>query len=333
MQPAYAYGWYGAPFIRLLIPLVSGILIGNYLQPPLKAIWILMAAFSLFYFLLEKQTIRKKFYGRWLTGICLNLLLIAMGVLLIMLHKYHKAQVNIAENETESTSMALTIEEVLGQNNGTDRFVAAIRLQCKQGVCSSFSGGCLLSVRKDSTDRNWEPGQILLIRKQPRLIRDNGNPGGFSFRQYYARQGIQYQVYLNRNEYVVCQQKAQKGFRNLLYTIRLFVIKTIRKLIPGEKEQGLAEALLIGYRNDLDKQLVRSYSRMGVVHIIAISGLHLGMIYGLLLLLIKPFQQQKGFRWVKPIVLLSVLWMFTLLAGGAPSVLRSALMFSFIITG
>lgn len=335
MQPAYAYGWYGTPFIRLLIPLVSGILIVNYFQPSLKSVMILMAVFLLLYFLLEKQSILKKFQWNWLSGVCLNVLLIAMGSLLILLHKFHKNQATFTVNETGSSYLAISIEEVLAQNSGsgTDRFVAAIRSEWEQGACRTVKGRCLLSVRKDSTDPNWEPGQILLIRKQPRLIHDNGNPGGFSYRQYYARQGIHYQLYLNKTEYRICTQTAQKGLHFYLHTIRRFVIQTIRKLIPGEKEQGLAEALLIGYRNDLDKELVKSYSRMGVVHIIAISGLHLGMIYGLLLLFSKPFQRLKWFRWVKPVILLSVLWFFTLLAGAAPSVLRSALMFSFIILG
>jgi competence protein ComEC len=100
-----------------------------------------------------------------------------------------------------------------------------------------------------------------------------------------------------------------------------------------ETETGVAEALLIGYRDDLDKDLVRAYSNTGVVHIIAISGLHLGMIYGLMLLLLKPFRKYKWMRWAKPLLILLVLWGFSLLAGAAASILRSVVMFSFIVIG
>jgi competence protein ComEC len=86
------------------------------------------------------------------------------------------------------------------------------------------------------------------------------------------------------------------------------------KWVPGEIEAGVAEALLIGYRDDLDKDLVRSYSNTGVVHIIAISGLHLGMIYGLMLLILQPFRKRKWIRWVKPLLILFVLWGFSLLS-------------------
>jgi competence protein ComEC len=90
---------------------------------------------------------------------------------------------------------------------------------------------------------------------------------------------------------------------------------------------------LIGYKDDLDKSLIRSYSNTGVVHVVAISGLHLGLIYALLKYLCVPFGKKTIGRWLKLPIMLSGLWLFSLLAGGAPSVLRSAVMFSSIILG
>src|SRR5207249_5898697 len=106
-----------------------------------------------------------------------------------------------------------------------------------------------------------------------------------------------------------------------------------KKYISGEKEQGLDEALLIGYKDDLDKNLVQAYSNTGVVHIIAISGLHLGLIYWLLLLLTKPLKRRKKFNWLRLLLIISSLWLFSILAGGQPSVLRSALMFTVLAFG
>ena len=111
------------------------------------------------------------------------------------------------------------------------------------------------------------------------------------------------------------------------------LVQLLRKYIPGEKEKGLAEALLIGYKNDLDKELVQSYSNTGVVHIIAISGLHLGIIYWLLELLFQPLLKKRKTKWLRPLLIISGLWTFSLLAGAQPSVLRSALMFSMIVIG
>ena len=90
--------------------------------------------------------------------------------------------------------------------------------------------------------------------------------------------------------------------------------------------------MLIGYKDDLDKDLVQSYTNTGVVHIIAISGMHLALVYGLLLLLTKPIRR-KRLQWLRAILMLSGLWMFALLAGAQASVIRSAVMFTCIALG
>lgn len=78
---------------------------------------------------------------------------------------------------------------------------------------------------------------------------------------------------------------------------------------------------------------MRSYSNTGVVHIIAISGLHIGLIYWLLNWLLNPITKYKNLYWPKPVLIVAGLWIFSLVAGGSPSVLRSAVMFSFIVVG
>jgi competence protein ComEC len=82
----------------------------------------------------------------------------------------------------------------------------------------------------------------------------------------------------------------------------------------------------------LDAALLQSYTDTGVVHIIAVSGLHLGLIYGVLLLLCKPLHNKRA-KWVTPVLIITGLWLFAFLAGGSPSVLRSAIMFSFLAIG
>ncbi|HUQ67559.1 MAG TPA: ComEC/Rec2 family competence protein, partial [Flavitalea sp.] len=86
---------------------------------------------------------------------------------------------------------------------------------------------------------------------------------------------------------------------------------------------------MIGYKNDLDKTLIQSYSNTGVVHVVAISGLHLGLIYSILNIICSSFKRKL----LRPVIILTGLWLFTLLAGASPSVLRSAMMFSTIVVG
>ena len=105
-------------------------------------------------------------------------------------------------------------------------------------------------------------------------------------------------------------------------------LRVLRQYIPRQEEYGIAQALLIGYRGELDKDIVQAYTNTGVVHIIAISGLHLGLIYISLLQLLKWMPKVA-----RALLVIAVLWAFSLLTGASASVLRSAVMFTIIAVG
>ena len=100
-----------------------------------------------------------------------------------------------------------------------------------------------------------------------------------------------------------------------------------------EPPKRLLAGILLGLDHDLPKELEKAYQETGTAHIIAISGLHLGLIYWLLLLLLKPLNKSARTRWLHALLVIAGLWLFSFLAGAQPSVLRSALMFSCIVVG
>ena len=176
-------------------------------------------------------------------------------------------------------------------------------------------------------------GSQLIIRKPLQEIKNSGNPGGFDYKRYCLFREITHQAYLKPDEFSVLTSSNKKWLPSFLDEIREKVLNILRANINGDKELGLAEALLIGYKDDLDKTLVQSYTNTGVVHIIAISGLHLGLIYWLLVQMLKPLQRRKYMNWLRPFIIIIGLWLFSLLAGAQPSILRSAVMFTCIVIG
>jgi competence protein ComEC len=199
--------------------------------------------------------------------------------------------------------------------------------------CKKASGQIILYFKKDSSGNRLHYGSQIIFRKPLQEIKNAGNPGSFDYKRYSLFQGITHQVYLSAGDFEVLPTENKNLFTAFIFNCRQWVITTLRQTIHGEKEQGLAEALLIGYKDDLDKNLVQSYSNTGVVHVIAISGLHLGLIYWLLLMLTKPLKKIKKFSWPRLLIVVSSLWLFSILAGGQPSVLRSAVMFTCIALG
>jgi competence protein ComEC len=147
-------------------------------------------------------------------------------------------------------------------------------------------------------------GAEIIFSKQLEEIKQASNPGGFDYKRYCLFQGITHQVFLKKREFVVLRDRQPTILAKILFPIRRKVLFILRKYIPGAKEQGLAEALLIGYKDDLDKNLVQSYTNTGVVHVIAISGLHLGLIYWLLVRLFGPLRKKKISKWLSPIMII-----------------------------
>ena len=233
---------------------------------------------------------------------------------------------------SEGDILILQLEEPLVEKTNSYKALAFVQGFYRNNAFQKTEGIIIIYFKKDPALKSLGYGSQIITTRSIDLIRNSGNPGGFDYKKYSLFHGITHQVYLTESDYVLLPGKSQNAFFNFIFQSRSEIVSIIRQFINGEKEQGLAEALLIGYKEDLDKNLVQAYSNTGVVHVIAISGLHLGLIYWLLLGFTKPLNRKK-FYWARFLIITGCLWLFTLLVGAQPSVLRSALMFTVIAMG
>lgn len=331
-----AYGkriWQTTPFLRLLLPLTAGIVCAQYLVPSLYFQIACTITASVVWLLSNKTATATKYRWRWVSGVCITVLFFFAGSLLLHLSNKRNQQNHIGNQVTQLTAICAVLQEPPVKKTNSFKATARIHSVLINHEWKPASGSILVYFKNDHLDPRLQYGTEILVKKNVQPITNSGNPGAFNYRQYCAFQQIYQQVYLQTNEYRLTGAVRQNIFVSGLFQLRKQIRSVLKKWIPGEKNAAVAEALLIGYRNDLDKVLLQSYSNTGVVHIIAISGLHLGIIYGLLIFLLKPLKQKKWMRWIRPFILLTVLWGFSLLAGAAASVVRSAVMFSFVVIG
>lgn len=321
------------PALRLLIPLVAGILVQFHFKIGLNFfLYVAVGSLLLFgIFFFFKPTI--KYSVRWLTGISITLLIIALGGCISYIRNIENNNLWVGKFYKNNVPVLLTLQEPIVEKPKSYKALAQINALYINNNWQLTKGNALIYFRKDSSKPSLQYGSQIIVIKNLLPIINAGNPGGFNYAQYCAFQKIHFQVFLNDKEYAVLPNLNTNYFDNLILKTKLKVLKILRKNITEPNQLSIAEALLIGHRDDLDRDLVQSYSNTGVVHIIAISGLHLGMIYGLLILLFKPFRRFKSTNFLKPIFILLVLWGFCFVAGAAPSILRSAVMFSFIVVG
>ena len=327
--------WKKAPFIRLIIPVIIGILF--QLIFPFDKAFILSAIVSftiaLIAFSFLPISIRFKF--RAFQGFIINITLIAFGLLIVYQKDIRNKSDWFGNVYHDSDYLIATINEPLIEKNKSYKADALINNIIQNQTVYSTLGKVIIYFKKDSLNPvQLKYGDKILISKALQQITNSGNPGAFNYRRYSSFKQIFHNVYLKNNEWTILPDKDIDPFNNFLFKARQKILNILKKNIGEDDDQlAIAEALLIGYTQDLDKDLVQAYSNTGVVHIIAISGMHLALIYLLLVRIFNKIPYVKRSRITKVVCILSCLWLFSLLTGGSASVLRAAVMFTCIVIG
>lgn len=317
------------PFIRLLLPLTSGIYLQWHFQVSINIILIAAGITIVIIAAMLQAGFKLKYRIRLVTGACYLLFFLFLGAGLTWLQDVRNDKRWFGKNYADEL-LYVQLFEPLSEKGKTYKATCSVFGKIdSNGKQEAASGKILLYIKKEAVPPALAFGSTVLLKRPVDIIQNNGNPASLDYNRYCLFQGITHQVFLSEADITPVKTNARIPYmRRLMFAARDSAIAILRSNIFSDKELGIAEALLIGYRNDLDRDLIQSYSNTGVVHIIAISGLHIGMIYVLLLRLMHPFRKKKYYLFAKTITVLGVLWAFTFVAGAAPSVLRAAVMFS-----
>jgi len=204
-------------------------------------------------------------------------------------------------------------------------------LHVKDSAWKKSRGNVLLYVsKKTMAVIPWKYGDRLLIKGSPAELQPPINPNEFDFKRFLSLRNIYHQHFISGDDVQLIAPVDRKGFTYYALEARAWATEKIKTFIVGEKEQTIAMALVLGVTEGIDTDLLSAYAASGAMHVLAVSGLHVGVIYAIVLLLMRPLGSSTISKWTVAVVSLLCLWIFAFFTGMSPSVLRAVTMFSFI---
>lgn len=329
------FSWTPYALVRVTLVFIAGIVSGLYLPDvsPVPYINLLFAGFSTTFIVLAYL----KWKG-WFKYVNIGFLALIALFLAGYLNVYYATDYHRADHFIHNdASIGYYQVRLAGQSQEkqnswkAEAEVMAIRLD--SGSWIPRSGKVLLYFNKKDYPDPFQYGDVLLVRGKPQALQEPSNPGEFNYRTFLSYRKIYHQHFVRGGEVIHIDHKPAS--RILAYSIkaREWADRAIKKYVPGSREQATASALVLGVTDGLDSELIGAYAATGSLHVLSVSGLHVGIIYWLLLLIFRPLNKTTQGKWVLSVVSVLVLWAYAFVTGVSPSVLRAVTMFSFVALG
>ena len=318
------------PFFRLLVSLLIGIILCQYydLNPIIQWMIAGMAVGLIilsFYFQNSKYAYRL----RWLFGFGIGLLFFLIG--------YQVTNSSYRKNEfVETNQQAIFIGKLLTEPNEKPNSLACnvlVETMMDSLQTKTINRQALVYIAKDSLSNELQKGDRLMFRTSFQQAPSNLNPEAFDYRQYLQRKGIAATAYIASQEWQYLNNQKSFALMDIAQRFRAKLLKSYEKIGLSEQELAVVSALTLAYKDDLDKDLLENFSHSGAMHVLAVSGLHVGIIYMVLQLVFTAIFRKSKIKILGVLFTICTLWIYAFMTGLPPSVARATTMFSMMALG
>ena len=316
------------PLTRIVAGFIPGIVTAYYF--PIDVLTAMLSLLAAFIILLASLLFANTALKKILFGFIALLLSYSIGLAAYVTERGVSDQRNYI-HQLKTPNQLYTIEVVLREKlktaSGRQRYFALIR--SIDGV--KANGKILINFPKETTAL-LQVGCNLLIVTKITEHRPNANPGGFDYGKYLANKSVYAQVYPNRSQIKILPQ-IDHDFYHYADRIRTKMIDNLGRSGFHKSELAVISALILGQQQEISKDILQDYQYAGAVHILSVSGLHVGFILLFINYLLKGLPKNRKCSLLRLVIVLVALWGFGLLTGFSPSVVRSVTMFSFVACG
>ena len=320
-----------SPVVRLLLPFISGITVMILFPfPIIYAMSLLIVVFAMHLFFQSVHSLSSSFKWRWLMGLFISCMFFLSGCFITWLgtgtnNALHFGNIN-------SKIYIARVEEPPVFKEKTIKLITSVHY-AKEGTQLFKTKGKLLVYIPNTAALNFNYGDYFVFTAKPHKIEQPKNPEEFNYAEYLSFHNIYHQVFLKEGSFHKTGLNEANLFYAASYNLRDYLISILKTTIPDKNIYSVGSALLVGYDDDLERNLMNAYASSGVLHVLSVSGMHVAIIFKVLEWLLSFLLKIRRGKHCYFALIILVLWFYAFLTGLCPSVLRATMMISFIIVG
>ncbi|WP_411893468.1 ComEC/Rec2 family competence protein [Winogradskyella sp. A2] len=312
--------------IKLTFCLILGIILAHYLKLNQKLFLftttVLLFAIGILWFVLKNKINRLPIFG---TLVYLCMFCIGVNAYNINEEKSRTTHYTNQIIKNDNSQIIFKVNERLKPDLYNEKYI--VEINSLNG--KSASGKILINIKHDSLKTPLGVDDILYTTATLNNIQKPLNPHQFDYSKYLELKQVYHQLYLTHNN-IFLLDNSKSTIYGLADKLRATI--NIKLTEAGFKKDVLSiiNALLLGQRQSIDKSIYNNYVNAGTIHILAVSGLHVGILLWILNFIFRPLLYLKRGNVLRPLVIITLLWSFAVIAGLSPSVTRAVTMFSII---
>ena len=323
--------WIPYVMVRIVAIFTVGVLIGINL-PSLVSQYeatVYLTVFAFSYYVLRLVLRRSPPVRLASGGVGLTIILIA-GYLSVLVRDESRHPDSLMQNSSQVLGYRVKLISTTEEKENSWRRIGQILAIRTPDGWKPCDGKLNLYWPKTEAVSELDYGDILVVNDNPQRVAGPQNPNEFDYRRFLAYRNIFHQHYLRQGGWMLVEKSTDRGPAYYAAQARVWTTSVINRYVQGSREQAIVNAFVIGVTDRIDDELKQAYAAGGAMHALAVSGLHVSILYGVLLFLLRPLERKRGGPWTIAVLSLVVLWMYAFVTGLSPSVLRAVAMFSFV---
>jgi competence protein ComEC len=324
------------PFLKILFPYILGIIcfLNFGLSQKLHYYFLIIFITWLISFIIQKEKRAISYFKKGVYILLTNALLFLLAFESCFVYSA-KISSNHYTNylSYQHQKFIATVSDIPLKKQKFTKLTVHLNSIENNGAWNYAEGDMIVYVKNDSLLK-LDLGTRLLAETKFSYVNEPQNPNEFNYKDFLERKNIFHVAYLNSKEVVVLPcGKLKTGVFEVGTFIKSKVVELLRNSNLSQEAFSICSALLVGYNDEIDSEVMQSFSHAGTLHVLAVSGMHTGVLYGILLFIFSFFDKHDRYKKTKFIFVMFFLVLFVFITGLSPSVLRAALMLTLVLFG